>query len=393
MKITIRHLEGEEMLGPLYQLNMYAFHSSPPFQNQEEWEAIVRGRKGVTCQAVFEDEVPVSIAVSTAMTQNMRGKLFPAAGVWGVATAPAARHKGYCKQAMAGLLAAERASGKAFANLYPFRESFYEKMGFVSFPLTKIARFAPLSLSPLLKMNLTGEIELKLLGQGFETYREYLGEMRQHIHGMAFFDFGHLAEGARSRYWTAIARIDGKVEGLMLYRMEGEEVTKFKIVAIRFYYTTSRARYLLLDWIARHIDQADRAELPLSQDECPESWLTDLQVKLESPDRPAMSRVLDVEKIGGMSAGEGAFSAKVVDPLCPWNEGAWRFEGHNGELCVSKSANADCQLTIQGLTALIAGNYDPQDIPLRGWGNPDSALQSILREIFPRESPYLHEVF
>ena len=56
MDITIRHLQGEEMLEPLYALNSYSLHASPPFQNKEEWMEIVRGRQGKTCFALFDGE-------------------------------------------------------------------------------------------------------------------------------------------------------------------------------------------------------------------------------------------------------------------------------------------------------------------------------------------------
>jgi hypothetical protein len=149
----------------------------------------------------------------------------------------------------------------------------------------------------------------------------------------------------------------------------------------------------MLNWIARHVDQADRVELWLAADEFPESWLADLQVKVESAIRPAMNRVLDVENLNGMCVGEGSFSAKITDPLCPWNAGDWLFEGSDGNLKVMKTINADCELAIQGLTALVAGTHDPQDFPLRGWGDPDSALQSIQSQMFPRLCPYMHEIF
>jgi len=393
MNTTIRQLQGEEMLDTLYTLNQYSLHPSPPFQKKEDWVAIVRERKGVTCHAVFEDDTPVSVAVSTAMTQNMRGMLHPSCGIWGVSTHPSARRKGYCRQAMASLLAAERESVKAFSNLYPFRESFYERLGYISFPLTKIARLTPASLSPILKMETGGELELKMIGDAYETYREYLAEMRLHRHGMGFFDFGDKAAANRNNLWAAFAKFDGNIEGLMLYRIQGEEVTKFNFVAYRFYYQTSRARYLMLNWIARHVDQADRVELWVPADEYPETWLADLQLKVESAIRASMSRVLNIEKISGMNVGEGRFAAQVTDPICPWNEGMWQFESSGGKLQVSKTSKAECQLTIQGLTALIAGMHDPQDFPLRGWGDPDPALQSIQREMFPRMNPFLHENF
>jgi predicted acetyltransferase len=393
MEITTRQLEGDKLLETLYALNSYSLHPSPPFQNKEEWTEIVQARQGKTCFAVFEGEVPVSVVVSTPQTQNMRGKLFPASGVWGVSTAPSARRKGYCRQAMARLFSADRESGKAFSNLYPFRESFYERMGYIPFPLTKIARMTTQSLAPLLKMDLDGELKLQYIGEAYDTYREYLAEMRQHRHGMAFFDDGDRGRANQNKLWTIMAKFDGKIEGIMLYCILGEEVTKYNFAAYRFYYQTSQARYLMLSWIARHIDQADRAEIWLSDDEYPETWLADLQVKVESAIRPAMSRVLDVERIDGMSVGDGSFSAKMIDPLCPWNEGGWRFESRDGKLKVSETAKTDCELTIQGLTALISGTHDPQDIPLRQWGNPDNALQATLRKMFPKMSPFMHESF
>jgi predicted acetyltransferase len=393
MNITTRRLQGEEMLETLYTLNSYSLHPSPPYQNKEEWMKIVREREGMNCHAVFEDETPKSVSVSTPMTQNIRGKLFPVSGVWGVSTHPSARRKGYCRRTMAAVLSADRERGMAFSNLYPFRESFYERLGYVAFPLTKIAKLTSVSLSPLLKMETGGEIELKLIGEAYDTYREYLAEMCPQTHGMAFFDYVDRGRANRNLLWASLAKFDGKLEGLMLYNVQGTEVTKYNFVAYRFYYRTSRARYLMLNWMARHVDQAEQVEIWLAADEYPELWLSDMQIKIESAIRPAMNRALDVEKLGGMDVGEGSFAAQVIDPLCPWNEDAWLFESSGGKLQVRKTSKAECQLKVQGLTALIAGAHDPQDFPLRDWGNPDAGLQSKMREMFPRKNPFMHENF
>ena len=187
--------------------------------------------------------------------------------------------------------------------------------------------------------------------------------------------------------------MDGEIEGLMLYNLQGEEVAKFNFRAYRFYYKTSRGKYLLLDWITRHIDQADHAEIWLPPYEHPETWLADIQVRIESQVRAPMSRVLDVENIGGMKVGEGIFSARVSDPICPFNEDIWKFESVDGRLQVSKTEDADCELTIQGLTAMVFGTHDPQDFSLRDWGNPIPEIQSIMQEMFPRLYPFLHESF
>jgi predicted acetyltransferase len=393
MNVTIRLLEQEDIITPLFTLNQYAFHSGPPYEGKEEWANLIRDRKSITCLAAFEDEQPVAIAVSTAMTQNIRGKLFPASGIWGVSTHPSARRKGYCKKVMRSLLEAEHKTGKVFSNLYPFRESFYERQGYVSYPLTKIARFDPASLEAVLSMDHEGKIEQRLIGEAFDDYREYLFKIRMTKHGMAIFDYGSQVMANRNWYWTALARFEEKIEGLMLYHLFGEEVGKFKFGIDRFYYQTPRARYLMLDWVARHIDQVNQVEIRLAEDEYPESWLVDFQVKVESAARTPMNRVLDVERIGEMTVGEGNFTTQVSDPFCPWNEGIWRFESSMGKLQVARSAHAECELTIQGLTALVNGTHDPQEIPLRGWGKSSIEIQSIQRTMFPRMRPFMHEMF
>ncbi|MEI7847086.1 MAG: GNAT family N-acetyltransferase [Chloroflexota bacterium] len=390
---SIRLLQGDEFLDVLYNFQMYAFRASPPFADKEGWARIVRERKGITYQALFENDKPVAAAGSTSMIQNVRSKLFPASGVWGVVTLPAERRKGYSRQVLTSLLSLEKDSGKVFTNLYPFRESFYERLGYVTHPLPIIAHLSAASLTPLLSKYPGGEVELQLIGEAFDIYRDFLTKMRQRVHGMAFFDVGDRLVAQQNKLWIALARVDGKIVGLMLYDLKGEEVSKFIFHAYRFYYTTSQGRYLLLDWIARHIDQADKVEIWLPSYEQPEMWLADMQVKSESQDRAPMSRILNIAQIGGMEVGNGSFCVRITDPVCLFNAGLWKFESISSKLIVSKTDDEDCELSIQGLTALVFGTHDPQDFPLRGWGNPGPEIQSVMRTMFPPRTPYLHEIF
>lgn len=68
------------------------------------------------------------------MSQQVRGKIFNMGGIWGVATRPEARRQGYCRRVLTELLTAVRDSGAVFTTLYPFRESFYERLGYTTFP-------------------------------------------------------------------------------------------------------------------------------------------------------------------------------------------------------------------------------------------------------------------
>jgi predicted acetyltransferase len=397
-------MSTDDILDAFFSLTSYAFHPSPPFRDREEWEQAIRQRRDVTYLALFEDETVVSTVAGSPMTQHVRGKLYEASGIWGVVTDPASRRRGHCRRLMARLLAAQRDEGQTLSCLYPFRASFYERLGYVTFPLPRKAAFAPSALTPLLEGDLGGEVDLLLLGDGYDTYRDYTRRLQQRTHGMGLFVHGEKERAQReNRSWLALAKVDGEVVGLMVYELKGEAVTRFTLRAHRFYYDTSQARYLLLQWIARHVDQASEVELWLPPFEQPETWLADIQVSTESQVRAPMGRVVDVAKIGGMETGPGRFSARISDPLCPWNEGGpggavasagvWQFETVDGRLEVGPATQADCDLTIQALAALIYGTHDSADFVFRGWGNPSQAVQATLRSMFPPLVPYLHEYF
>jgi predicted acetyltransferase len=392
-EFTIRRVEGEEKLEIKYPLGSYAFNPSPPLPDEEEWKDVVRRRQGVTCLAAFEGDRAVATVAYTAMTQNVRGALLGMGGVWGVSTHPAARRKGYSRRLMVRLWEAMRASDKPLSCLRPFRESFYERLGYVTLPQIRKVHFAPGALAPLLKVDVPGEVEWMLSGDGYERYRAYLRQMQQRRHGMAMFDAGDVVSAQRNPLWLALAQVDGETAGLMLYNLRGERETEFNLRALRFYYRTSRARYLLLQWIARHIDQANRVDMWLPPYELPETWWADLDVRPEAPGFTPMGRVVDVAGIGGLRTGPGRLDVRVHDPLCPWNEGAWRLETVDGRLQVGPGQGASCALTIQGLSALVYGTHDPGDFVVRGWGDPSPETEAVMRQMFPPMRAYLHEVF
>ena len=392
--VTIRRMSMEEILDILHALTSYAFYPSPPLRDKEDRGAILQHRKGATYLGAFEDGRGVATAVNSPMTQQVRGNLYGAGAVWGVVTDPTARRQGYCRRLMARLLSLDRDEGRPFSCLYPFRASFYERLGYVKFPLASWVTFDPAPLVPLLDQELDGTVERLLIGDGYDDYRAYTKGLQRRTHGMAVFLSGEKERVQKENgSWLALARVEGNVVGVMRYALQGERVTRFILRAYRFYYDNSQARTLLLRWIARHVDQANEATLYLPPFEHPELWMDDIEVSTASLPRSAMGRVVDIAGLGEMRTGPGRFAARVSDPLCPWNEGLWEFETVDGHLRVGRANSAECELRIQALGALIYGTNDPGDFVHRGWGNPSSSVQATMRTMFPPRLPYLHELF
>ena len=393
-RIHVRQVFGDEALDILYRNNAYAFSASPPLRDSVEWREIVGAREGVSYFALFENDQAVSNAATTQMTQNIHGKMFTAGGVWAVATAPAARRKGYCRQVMRGLFESEYEAGRAVSLLYPFRGSFYERLGYATLPQPRKALFKPESLAPLLKQDLGGEVIVHSIAEGLDEYLSFLDDIQSRTHGFARFDFPEKAGiKKRNSLWFAKAVIHGKTAGIMLFDLRGEQIMHFKLRVFRFYTLNSRARYLLLQHIALHIDQADQIELMLPASEQPETWLADLRPELEPVFYAPMARIIRLDRLQGLPCGPAVFTANILDPDCPWNNGAWTFDGRNGSLEVHKAEQADFTIRIQAVAALIYGTHNPEDFDILQWGQIPEALHPDVQALFPRRLPHIHEMF
>jgi len=392
--VTIRKLSDAEAPEVAYPLASYAFSPSPPLRDKAEFMATAQLRRGAMVVAAFEDERAVAIVGSTAMTQNVRGRLFGASAIWGIASHPATRRQGYVRRTLAETLALTREASQPLSGLYPFRESFYERLGYVTFPRPHLAKFAPAALAALLRHDFDGHVELLAIADGYDRFRAYVIEQRARVHGMAVFDLPEKeAAVRRNDLWVALALSGGEVVGGMLYNLRDEDRQGMTLKAPRFYYDTSLGRYLLLQWIARHTDQAGHAEIRLPPTERPETWWPDLRAAVEFSGGAPMARIVDVAALNGMVVGAGCFDIHLTDPLCPWNTGAWRFAATDGRLEVSRVADAECELAVQGLTGLVFGTHDGADFAVRGWGQPSAKTQAVMRAMFPPMLPYMHETF
>ena len=392
--VTIRALtEFEERAAVVHGLGSYAFDPSPPRVPRENYERWLRNLTDATILAACEGERAIAMSCSSPFSQNVRGQIWPMSAIWGVATHPGARRNGYIRQLMADLLRRGHDEGLPVTCLYPFRPSFYERMGYVSFPQPRIAQFDPRALAPLLRMSLNGAVELQSLREGYAVYRAYVLAQQRRTHGMAVCSEPGTPNEANRDYWLAVACVGGEPAGVMTYAIAGPEDDRTMHVNC-FYAHTAPGLYLLLEWFARHIDQVERVRVRLPPAERPETWWPDLATLKTERVWPPMGRVLDVARIGGMAAGDGRFTACIRDPLCPWNEGVWTFAAEGGALTVTPtSATPDCALTIQGLSALVYGTHDPGMFPFLGWGDAGPEAQAAMRAVFPALLPYMHEEF
>ena len=393
--IEIREVEGEEFIETGRAVAEYAFGKSPV---EPDLDAARKSRPYVAHSrnlVAFVDDVSQATLTSHEMTQNVRGAIVPMGGIGGVASMPSGRRRGVVRQMFERVFEVHREMGMPVSTLYPFRDSFYERMGYASLPSTRFMTVKPETLAPLVRHEKPGTCEQVTISDGFDEWRGFLERYQANHHG---FSLRHITGARRlkddNKWWVAFARHEGEIVGAMTFQITGYGE---KLVASTFYATNSIGRYQLLDWVGRHTDQVKEAVIELQPDAYPELWFRDLGATIRTDDEYSwpgpMARVVDVEKLTGIGAGEGAITLDIHDALCPWNNGRFTFRAENGELIVEPGGEDATNITIQGLSALVFTGMDPADFPFRGWGDPSKEAQVALRSLFPPVIPHLHEKF
>ena len=110
-----------------------------------------------------------------------------------------------------------------------------------------------------------------------------------------------------------------------------------------------------------------------------------------------MARIVDVEALNDLEVGHDSITFKISDSNCSWNNGIFQLAGKSGKLSIKKmdpKSNFECELTIQGLTAVVYGNYVLEDLIFKKWFSEIVAgAGKKLELLFPYQLPYIFDTF
>ena len=135
--------------------------------------------------------------------------------------------------------------------------------------------------------------------------------------------------------------------------------------------------------------------VPIRPNEIPETWAPDFvwgekgEVKTWDWISP-MGRVGIVEDLSGTPVGSGEVALKIRDDDCAWNNRSFSFSAEKGILQVTPAKDYDCEITIQGLSAIVYGGHLLEDFPYRKWGVLSKDMITRITALFPPKLPYLH---
>lgn len=394
--MEIRQIHASERQTRSVPIQAYAFGRSPAADVRERMQGHQRFYAEHTTVVAEVDGVAVADASAVPMRQNVRGVIYRMAGIAGVATLPQARRRGYASALVTELLGMMRDNGYPVSTLYPFRPSFYGRLGFVGLPQTKTAVFPLSSVAWLREASLAGSVRWGTLKEHYDAYRALIERLLADRHGFAVLPESRMSEFSETEdRWLATAWVGDTVAGAVTYRISG---FGGDLVAGDLLTASPLGRALLLGFFGTHASQVEKVSVVVPPAESPELWGTDFAAEISAttafPTSPApMARVLSVEGLAGMPVGDGHVTVEVLDD--PFIAGHYELDGTAGVLDARRVTTLvpDAKLTAAGLSGLVYGVLDPEELPIRGFGQVTGQAAGQLRTLFPRALPYLHAHF
>ena len=394
--MKIRQIDAAERLTVSLPVQAYGFEPSPAAgETTQRTQDYLRYLEENVTLVAEEDGVAVAAASAIPMRQNVRGLLYPMAGIASVASLPLGRRRGHVRALMTELLGRMRDEGCAVSALYPFRPSFYERFGYAGLPKARTVTFSPADLAGLLRRELPGEVRWERSASGYRGYRDFTIRLLAECHGFAVLpDYRAVQLRDADDRWLATAWDGGEMLAAVTYRIAGfgGELQAYDLLTRR-----PLGRALLLRFFAGHADQVGTVVVTVQPGEIPELWETDLatvtQAAVSFPRAAApMARVLALETLAGVPAGPGRATVEVTDD--PFIGGRYLLDGSSGALEVTRGRQEpEATLTAAGMSGLIYGVLDPDEVVIRGFGQVSAEVAARLRLLFPRRIPYLFAHF
>ena len=377
MNIEIRHLKPDELEASRW-LGKYAFGMwTDDEMKPEDYEWVNPNHT----LAAFVDGQLAAKVVTQPFEQVIRGVVKPMGGVAGVASYPEFRRRGLIRQLIHAFFVKMRADGQSISALYPFRENFYERYGYVTTNNNLSVKVETKSLAhhiPLMRQdNETWSYERK---RARDYKLEWLAQVRKMgviHHGFVFYTPESTPDGlwkraAKDQHLLAVKQ-NGTLAAAARFLSKGY-MDSGELTVREMYWQSPEARDRLLAYLASHADAVPVTWLPVPYGTNFHNWINTPTVQIEAKIGfvVLMGRVVDV--VGALADLPVPVNRELVievgDKQCQWNNGRYLLRGENGRLsAIPTDRLADINMTIEGLSALIYGTLPAAEAEYRGWIN------------------------
>ena len=351
----------------------------------------------------------VASLVLYPFTSFVRGARVPLAGVGSVAVSPEHRRRGVGEAILRSALRELRQRGAALSALYPFRGSYYRKLGYG--PIEVVHQIAAAA------ANLPASDEARRVRRLMLPDRPLVQALYDRIAPQGHFALERPAAWWSQRLWgypgdwvVYEGKRRGQIEGYLYYDVENARgpfrlaLTVAEVVA-----ATPQAHRGLVGHLATLADQVEEIHYAAPADH---AWISLLKTSQNL--RPgaeigpfhdtggvahgAMLRVLDVkaalESVPVAPEVRGDVTLEVEDAVLPQNARAWRISARDGRVRASADAGRRgprLRAPVDALALLVAGTMSPLRAAEVGLVDDAGGAAEIVDPWWRARAPFLHQ--
>lgn len=361
-------------------LRRYAFQTwtaDPPAEREIDW-IVPEDTLGL-----FLRDRMVAGAIVHRFQQSVRGVIKPMGGIAAVASYPEHRDRGHVARLLEHAFARMREQGRPVSMLHPFRESFYERFGYVAAGAALEIEVPTAALGHYLERKPgPGWVEERLApAEAREAFHSLLREMAPRYNGFTIHERVPAAKWeSRTRDWLFVMiRRDGVLQAAARYEKLGHPNPA--LLRVRDpYWRDLAGRNALLRFFAKHRDQVSAVNLQVPYGSAVHTWFRDTMspFALRIDEKPWMVRLVDVASAldGLPAAPDGRAVIEVSDDRCRWNNGRFVLEAAGGRLRATAAAAgaAVARVDQKALASLAYGSRSVEEVCDLGWMDGPSQL-------------------
>jgi len=344
---------------------------------------------------VFEDKKVVASLRIHPFQQSLRTVAKEMGGIGGVWTYPEYRNRGYVKELLNTAFQNMKAKGQAVSMLIPFKQSFYQKFGYVTANSNLEVRI------PIFSINSANSVPNEWRFErtnAREIQSEFLKlqllkqTAPQQHHGMVlpvYWSSLQWQEAIKNKQ-SILVKYLGQIVAVGIYRIDSKEKT---LHLDHFLCLDIQSRNILFSFFANHRDQINHIYLDLPFGINFYQWFGDVaEAKTSIITPPYMVRVVDIEPVinGLPTQRDGIINIQIKDANCDWNSDIFILGSQNHSLNIKRSSNSKphVKCTIQGISALVYGTLNLAEVESREWlkvidNESQNEWRSLLESWFP----------
>ncbi|WP_371801732.1 enhanced intracellular survival protein Eis [Candidatus Lokiarchaeum ossiferum] len=359
--------------------------------------------------SIIQDDEVVANIRAIPFEQNIRGTFKKMAGICDIVCDPVARRKGYIREGLKQIFADLHEEGTATSTLTPFKDSFYEKMGYINCVPYRNVIVQTKWLQHWNQLPEGYTFKKMRLKDGYKLIKDFHRTAISKIHGGVPRTDKRWKEawGNSDRWLIIIYNPEKEVEGMMHYAHKGYGDRLFgednigTISVLDFYPITPAGKHGLLHVLYLNSDQIIQVNLPLNpHEENIYAWFSGF-AKTKTPHHIVnMARIIDatacLADLPVTHQTSDIIQFQLTDPDCAWNNLHLALSVQNGKIHVEKleGDTPNMKITIQGLTAIVYGVMPYPELTYFKWIQNASAQDlAILKLWFPLSPTWLAEFF